>query len=52
MNIHNDNSLDEYHYQEYKLTRRNCIENDDVSMSELKPTITELKSMRSIWYHC
>lgn len=56
MNIHNYNSLDEYyqypHYQEYKLTRRNCIENDDVSMSELKPTITELKSMRSIWYHC
>ena len=56
MNTHNHNSLDEYyqypHYQEYKLTRRNFIENDDIAASELKPTIDELKSTRSVWYDC
>lgn len=56
MNKHNNNYTDEcyqyHHHQEDKFTRRKCIENDDVSMSELKPTLDELHSMRSVWYYC
>lgn len=57
MNIINHNSLDEFYQysskqHQYKPTRMDAIKYGDMAMDEIKPTINELKAMRSVWYDC